>query len=391
MPLAIAVVAAALGVAAGPCGADEQTAGRPLKAVLYDFIGNQFVGSVVWHTDNVASPGQPPVFAVRADIEIPDLGMALRLEMRRNEDETLAASHTVELVFSVPPDFPHGEIAYVPGILMKARETARGNALKGLSVKVADNFFLFGLSSAEADMKRNIQLIEEQSWIDVPIAYTTGKRADIAVEKATPGQHALAVLETSISRGPVDPLPAGGVKPWPIAVPAVPSLPQQVRQIWSWPPGRSPWALAPGQALPRPVLSEAIRIVSTTVVSPIAQKPPSWLRDVSTMPITATTVPPWPRGPTPDFRIPQAPGRFAGQRNAIRRRSSYGGRTGSRRCCRATRIRRWKWTGAVARRASSLRGACAHGVAGRCFIIRIDDPGVARHELAHCNGWQHPL
>jgi hypothetical protein len=36
-----------------------------------------------------------------------------------------------------------------------------------------------------------------------------------------------------------------------------------------------------------------------------------------------------------------------------------------------------------------IRG-CAHSAAARCFIIRIDDPGVARHEVAHCNGWKHP-
>ncbi len=56
--------------------------------------------------------------------------------------------------------------------------------------------------------------------------------------------------------------------------------------------------------------------------------------------------------------------------------------------------------GEVERRCEILRGklpprgkvlhGCAHYAAGRCFIVRIDDPGVARHELAHCNGWKHP-
>jgi hypothetical protein len=36
---------------------------------------------------------------------------------------------------------------------------------------------------------------------------------------------------------------------------------------------------------------------------------------------------------------------------------------------------------------------CAHWVVGRCLITRADDPGVARHEAAHCAGWpkDHPL
>jgi hypothetical protein len=42
--------------------------------------------------------------------------------------------------------------------------------------------------------------------------------------------------------------------------------------------------------------------------------------------------------------------------------------------------------------AGKVISGCAHRVAGRCLITRIDDPGVARHELAHCNGWppDHP-
>jgi hypothetical protein len=105
--IAMVIAVAALGVT-GVCRSDERTAvmpqsedvgapSRPLKAVLSDFVGNQSVGHVVWHTDDVASPGQPPVFSVRADIEIPDLAMALRLELRRNEDETLAASHDASI------------------------------------------------------------------------------------------------------------------------------------------------------------------------------------------------------------------------------------------------------------------------------------------------------
>jgi hypothetical protein len=403
--IVMVIAAATLGVT-GVSYADERAAvmprsedvgtapSRPLKAVLSDFVGNQSVGSVVWHTDDVAAPGQPRTPAVRADIEIPDLGMALRLELRRNEDETLAASHTVELAFTLPPDFPHGEIAYLPGILMKAGETARGNALNGLSVKVADNFFLFGLSSVEADMKRNIQLIEGRSWIDIRIAYSTGKRADIAVEKATPVQHTLALLETSISQSPGDPLPSGGVKPGPIATPALTSLPQQVRPIWSWPPERSPWAPAPGAPLPRPVLSEAIRIASTTVVSPIALKPPSWLRDISTMPITATTVPLWPRTLPPDFRIPAGPSRFEGPKNLVPPSQFV---RWSDRIETVLPMSEWR---EVDRRCRAILGksppsgivwrGCTRGIAGRCLITRIDDPGVARHELAHCNGWKHP-
>jgi hypothetical protein len=35
---------------------------------------------------------------------------------------------------------------------------------------------------------------------------------------------------------------------------------------------------------------------------------------------------------------------------------------------------------------------CAGVVKGKCYLFRIDNPDVRRHELAHSNGWpkDHP-
>ena len=163
----------------GVCSANEQA----LKAVLSDSAG-QLVGFAVWHTDNVVSPGQPQTPVVQADIHIPDLGMTVRLDLRRNADKSLPASHTIELAFRLPADFRHGGIANVPGILMKDSETARGRPLNGVSMKIADNLFLIGLTNADTEnIQRNLQLMREQKWFDVPIVYSDGKRAILAVEK----------------------------------------------------------------------------------------------------------------------------------------------------------------------------------------------------------------
>ena len=71
--------------------------------------------------------------------------------------------------FTLPPDFPGGGVANVPGILMKSNEQARGTPLAGLAVKVTDGFFLVGLSNVDADRARNLQLLKERSWFDVPL------------------------------------------------------------------------------------------------------------------------------------------------------------------------------------------------------------------------------
>lgn len=168
----------------------------PQRVVLYeedpeDPQGQRFVGSAIWRTENIATaPGKPAEIAVRADVEIPERRMTMSLVLRRNTDKTLPASHTVELMFNLPADFPGGGITNVPGILMKQAEQARGTPLAGLAVKVTSGFFLIGLSAVESDMQRNIELLKERGWFDIPIVYANNRRAILAIEKGEPGNRA---------------------------------------------------------------------------------------------------------------------------------------------------------------------------------------------------------
>jgi hypothetical protein len=168
------------------------------KVVLYeedpaDPNGKRFVGSAIWRTETVTpGPGQPPELAIRADVEVPERKLAMTWSLRRNTDKGLPATHTVEIMFKVPPDFPAGGISNVPGILMKQAEQTRGVPLAGLAVKVTPGFYLIGLSNAEADKDRNIQMLKERSWFDIPVVYNNNRRAILALEKGTPGERVFA-------------------------------------------------------------------------------------------------------------------------------------------------------------------------------------------------------
>ena len=147
-------------------------------------------------TQTAVSPasGFEPEPAVRADVEIPERRMTVTWSLRRNTDKALAASHTIEITFNLPADFPGGGIANVPGILMKQAEQARGTPLSGLAVKVTNGFFLIGLSAVDTDVRHNVQLLKERSWFDIPIVYANGGRATLAMEKGAPGDHAFAEI-----------------------------------------------------------------------------------------------------------------------------------------------------------------------------------------------------
>src|SRR3984893_5314526 len=180
----------------GQPSSSDQVAPVAQRVVLYDEDptdpkGKQYVGSVIWRTEQVkASGNQKADIAVRADIEIPDRKFKMTISFRRNTDTSLPASHTAELTFMLPPDFAGGGVGNVPGILMKSNEQARGTPLAGLAVKVTDGFFLVGLSNVDADRQRNLQLLKERSWFDVPLVYVNQRRAIIAIEKGAPGERA---------------------------------------------------------------------------------------------------------------------------------------------------------------------------------------------------------
>lgn len=181
----------------------DLTAGTHERVVLYDEDpndpkGRQYVGTVVWRTEQIkASGSQKGGPALRGYVEIPERNLKLTLTLSQNTDPALPASHIVELTFIVPPDFVEGGIVNVPGILMKTSEQARGVPLSGIAVKVVEHYFMIGLSNVTADRARNIELLKERAWFDIPLVYKNQRRAILAIAKGTSGEQAFASAMSS--------------------------------------------------------------------------------------------------------------------------------------------------------------------------------------------------
>ena len=60
------------------------------------------------------APGHPAEMTVRADVEIPEHKLAMTWLLRRNANQDLPITHTIELMFSVPADFPFGDVELRP-------------------------------------------------------------------------------------------------------------------------------------------------------------------------------------------------------------------------------------------------------------------------------------
>lgn len=172
----------------------ENAAGDLQRAVLHEEDsanpdGLSFAGTAAWTAETVpARANRPSETVVRADVAIPDRQLTLKWTLRRNDDRSLPASHTVELIFALPPNFDHHGIQSVPGVLAKKSEHMRGVPLQGSVAKVTAGYFLIGLSALQRPA--NIELLKRMPWFDVPIVYDDGRRAILAFEKGIVGQRA---------------------------------------------------------------------------------------------------------------------------------------------------------------------------------------------------------
>jgi hypothetical protein len=155
--------------------------------------GKSAPGSVSWSTEAVSpGSGKSPELQVRANITIPDRGMVITWVFHRDTEPGSSSSHTIEINFKLPPNFPSGGINKVPGIYMKQAEQIQGTALDGISVPVTTNYFLIGLSALPSSRERNVKLLKEMPWIEIPIVYANNQRAILAIEKGPPGDQAFA-------------------------------------------------------------------------------------------------------------------------------------------------------------------------------------------------------
>lgn len=163
------------------------------KAVFYEERteteqGSQRGGNVVWSVvEEAPSDGAPPEPAIRAVADVPEENLRLTMTIRRNTDDTLPASHVIEMMFDVPANFAGGQIANVQRLALKPTEEARGEPLIGVAGKISDGFFIVALNNLAQATQTNLGLLGKEQWIDIPLAYSSGRRALISIEKGIPG------------------------------------------------------------------------------------------------------------------------------------------------------------------------------------------------------------
>ncbi|GHB39325.1 hypothetical protein GCM10007094_31000 [Pseudovibrio japonicus] len=157
------------------------------EALSQGGAGSASRGNVVWTLDEADG-----VSVIKAVATLPARDLAVEMTLKPNKDQSLPASHLLELNFLFPPGFDGKGVEQVPGLILKTSESAPGEPLDGAAVKVSDTLFWIALSDRAEDREKNLKRLVEREWIDVPLLYNTGRRAMLTFEKGTTGNKVIA-------------------------------------------------------------------------------------------------------------------------------------------------------------------------------------------------------
>jgi len=177
--------------------AAQETAAVAQRSILYEEgagpngAGTASQGEVVWGLKEETDLDGKKQEILTAEVRIPERNVSVDIRLKPNEDSSLPASHLVEIKYIFPKDFPAGDVQNVPGLVMKPTEQARGDALIGASVKVSEGYFWIALSNISSEKERNIGLLRERGWIDIPMLYDNGTRGILTLEKGPAGTQAV--------------------------------------------------------------------------------------------------------------------------------------------------------------------------------------------------------
>lgn len=151
------------------------------------------VGTAVWTLlPPGAGPAQAAGPAVQAEIDIPEAKLHATATFRKNIDPTLPATHTIDLRFAFADGAELKGFKDMALPQMRRDDTPTGDPLLGVRVKINDAYFLVGLTRADADAARNIDLLTSRNWLDFPLLFNDDHVAKLTFEKGPTGQGVIA-------------------------------------------------------------------------------------------------------------------------------------------------------------------------------------------------------
>lgn len=149
-------------------------------------------GRVLWRLDSdTAGAGRPVETIVRGTIEIAEAGLSLDFTIRRNTDPAFPASHIIGMRFTTTGEAANDAVREVGVPQFKLEEGERGAPLSAIASALGENLFVAALSNVPVEAERNLDLLRNRNWIDLPVRFASGRRGIITFEKGGAGNQTI--------------------------------------------------------------------------------------------------------------------------------------------------------------------------------------------------------
>jgi hypothetical protein len=134
---------------------------------------------------------------MRIEAQMTNPGSSLVIEIAKNEDSALPATHTVTYTYTPSESQPDGPITNFPSLMTRVDDTSASVPLRGVGALILPNQYLMGLSDKPEDREFNLQLLENAKWIVVPVVFETGRRGLFLIEFGEEGREVYAAARAA--------------------------------------------------------------------------------------------------------------------------------------------------------------------------------------------------
>ena len=145
-----------------------------------------YIGTAKWKLDVSAPQGASleKTTTIRAELNLLEKrDMLVLIKIDKNLDPDLPASHTIEVVFDVPPDFEGGQIAKMGQITARSDQNRPPTPIQSLVQSVTDGYFLLALPNTPLEKQTNLKLLRDAPLLEIRIEYKTGQPGVLRIEK----------------------------------------------------------------------------------------------------------------------------------------------------------------------------------------------------------------
>lgn len=128
---------------------------------------------------------------------INDGGSTFKIEIAKNNDPVLPASHTLTMTYVPSERSQFGPIVNFPAVMTRDGDEAQSVPLRGAGALIVPNQYLFGLSNTPEDIEYNNNLLQEAKWMVVPVVYHNNRRGLFVVEKNGPASEVFSAAQAA--------------------------------------------------------------------------------------------------------------------------------------------------------------------------------------------------